>query len=193
MNVLAARTVSMGNARGGLADRGKDVYETPPAAVVALIAREGLALPLDIWEPCCGPSQNIVKVLRTHKFLVTASDLTADGIDFLTVKEPPVMADAIITNPPYKQAANFVRHGLELVPMVVMLLRLNFLESAARSDLLDDGRLARVHVFANRLPRMHREGWTGNRTGSTTAYAWFVWQRDHSGPAELDRIRWVED
>lgn len=52
----------------------------------------------------------------------------------------------------------------------------NFLESEKRSDLIDGGQLARVHVFANRLPCMHRQGWTGPRTSSTTA---FVWQRGH--------------
>jgi hypothetical protein len=86
-------------------------------------------------------------------------------------------------------AADFVRHGLALAPMVVMLLRLNFLESERRSDIIDGGRLARVHVFAERLPFMHRADWEGPRSSSTTAYAWFVWRRDHAGAITLDRIR----
>jgi hypothetical protein len=76
---------------------------------------------------------------------------------------------------------------------VVMLLRLEFLESARRSPILDGGQLARVHVFRNRLPMMHRHGWTGPRATSATAYAWFVWDRAHSGPAELHRISWEAD
>jgi hypothetical protein len=182
-----ARRVSMGNAQGTHADRGHDVYETPPGAVYGLLEAEG-GLPLRLWEPCCGPNQNIARVLRAHKFRVAASDLLS-GIDFFKVKTPPAGVEAIVTNPPYKLAAEFVRHGLELVPMVVMLLRLNFLESEARSDIIDGGQLARVHVFANRLPRMHRESWTGARSSSTTAYAWFVWERRHRGPIELRRTR----
>jgi hypothetical protein len=70
-----------------------------------------------------------------------------------------------------------------------MLLRLNFLEGVGRADLIDGGHLARVHVFANRLPRMHLAGWTGPRCTSTTAYGWFVWLRTHGGPPTLHRIR----
>ena len=182
---MSARAVSMGNARGRLRDRGDDVYETPAAAVEALLSVE--LLPAHIWEPCCG-SGRIVEVLRAHGHCVTASDLVGDRIDFLIERRAPDGVEALVTNPPFKLAADFVRHGLALVPMVAMLLRLNFLESAARSDLIDSGRLARVHVFADRLPRMHRQGWEGPRASSTTAFAWFVWLREHAGPIVLDRI-----
>jgi hypothetical protein len=40
-----------------------------------------------------------------------------------------------------------------------MLLRLAFLEGTGRSHLFDGGKLARVHVFANRIPMMHRASW----------------------------------
>jgi hypothetical protein len=182
MNALSA---SMGNARGRLRDRGDDIYETPAAAVEALLRVE--SLPTHIWEPCCG-SGRIVEVLTRHGHCVTASDLRGDRIDFLMERCAPEGVEAICTNPPFKNAADFVRHGLELAPMVVMLLRLGFLESAARSDLIDGGRLARVHVFADRLERMHRLGWEGPRSSSTTAFAWFVWLREHSGPILLDRL-----
>jgi hypothetical protein len=69
-----------------------------------------------------------------------------------------------------------------------MLLRLAFLESEKRSDILDGGKLARVHVFKRRLPMMHRADWAGPKASSSIAFAWFVWDREHSGPATLDRI-----
>jgi hypothetical protein len=177
----------MGNARAALSDRGDDVYETPPEAVEALIRAER-ALPPHIWEPCCG-SGRVVEVLRAHGHRVTASDLVGDRIDFLMEWHAPSGVGAIVTNPPFKLAPDFVRHGLALVPMVAMLLRLNFLESERRSDIIDGGSLARVHVFADRLPRMHRQGWEGPRSSTTTAYAWFVWLREHVGPTTLDRVR----
>ena len=186
--MLTARTVSMGNARGAFKDRGNDVYETPAVAVEALLKVE--RLPPHIWEPCCG-SGRIVEVLRAGGHRVTASDLMGDGIDFLTENRAPDGVGALVTNPPYKLAADFVRHGVKLVSTVAMLLRLNFLEGIGRSDLIDSGQLARVHVFANRLPRMHLVGWTGPRCSSTTAYAWFVWERGHVGPPRLYRIRWT--
>jgi hypothetical protein len=175
----------MGNARGAFATRGHDVYETPGVAVEALLKAE--PLPPHIWEPCCG-SGRIVDVLRRHGHRVTSSDLIGDGIDFLKERHAPDGVGAIVTNPPYRLAAEFVRHGLELVPKVGMLLRLNFLEGVRRSDLIDGGHLARVHVFANRLPRMHLAGRTGPRCSSTTAYAWFVWIRSHRGRPTVNRI-----
>jgi hypothetical protein len=85
-------------------------------------------------------------------------------------------------------ANEFVRHALTLCPHVVMLLRLNFLESTGRSDILDKGQLATVLPFRNRLPMMHRDGWTGPKATSATPFAWFVWNRHHAGPPTIHRI-----
>jgi hypothetical protein len=79
-----------------------------------------------------------------------------------------------------------------------MLLRLSFLESGnektkagrARLFALDGGQLSRVHVFRNRLPMMHRDGWTGNRASNPTPFAWFVWERGYTGEPTLNRISW---
>jgi hypothetical protein len=98
---------------------------------------------------------------------------------------------AIVTNPPYALAERFIVKSLDVVPLVAMLLRLAFLESERRAPLLDTGLLARVHVFANRLPMMHRDGWNGRRASSAIAFAWFVFDRKHRGKATIDRIRWV--
>ena len=56
--------------------------------------------------------------------------------------------------------------------------------------ILDGGQLARVLAFRNRLPMMHRHGWNGPRATSATAFAWFVFDRNHHGPTELQRISW---
>lgn len=104
----------------------------------------------------------------------------------------PIGVQAIVTNPPFKNAGEFVSHALELCPHVVMLLRLAFLESQKRSPILDNGYLARVHVFRKRLPMMYRHGWDGpTNSNSGMAFAWFVWDRNHSGPTELHRLSWV--
>lgn len=181
-----------------LSERGHDVYETPPEAVLALI--NGIGLPDRIWEPACGPG-SIVKTLRGDGFNVFASDLVdygcpdqESGVDFLETASAPEGVTAIVTNPPYKLANEFVRHALNLgVPKVCMLLRLAFLEGVGRSDILDGGALDQVLVFRNRLPMMHRHGWTGNKTTSTVAFAWFCWNVDHRGPATLERISWKKN
>lgn len=162
-------------------------------AVDALLAVE--TLPVCIWEPACGPGA-IVSVLRDAGHRVLATDLvdydcpeSQAGVDFLMcrVADHP---DCIVTNPPYKLADEFVGRGLELCSRVIMLLRLPFLESVRRTSILESGHLARIHVFRNRLPMMHRGGWQGNKNGSSMAFAWFVWDRTHRGPTELRRLSW---
>jgi hypothetical protein len=184
-------------------ERGFDLYETHPVATRALLAHEDF--PRRIWEPCAGRGA-IVRVLREAGHLVAASDLVeyripgqASGRDFLNEKRAPPYCRAVITNPPFQLAAQFAEHALALVPRVAMLMRLAFLEAGnekslngrARLKVLDGGKLARVLVFRNRLPMMHRDGWSGNRTTSATAYAWFIWEAKHRGATKLKRISWV--
>jgi hypothetical protein len=152
-------------------------------------------VPEVVWEPACGPGA-ITRVLRGRGRVVYATDLVdyhspdqdCHGWDFLLERQVPIGTQAIITNPPYKIASAFARKAIELCPRVYMLLRLAFLEGAGRSDILDGGSLARVHVFKERLPMMHRDGWAGPKSTSTIAFAWFVWDADHRGPPELSRI-----
>lgn len=180
--------------RHTLAERGDDLYETPDVAVHALLRVENL--PEIVWECACGPGR-IVNVLRNAGHKVYATDLvdygcpdSASGIDFLMEQSAPTYIGAIVTNPPYKLANQFAAHALLLAPKVIMLLRLAFLESDRRTPILDNGMLARVHVFRKRLPMMHRAGWEGRKSNSGMAFAWFVWDRAHKGPTELHRLSW---
>lgn len=180
--------------RHALADRKDDLYETPDVAVEALLRVE--RLPHHIWEPACGPGR-IVNVLRQHGHTVWATDLvdydcpnSQSGIDFLMERRTRIDVEAIVTNPPFKLAGEFVAKALELAPRVAMLMRLAFMESEKRCQILDGGELARVHVFRKRLPMMHRAGWEGRKSNSGMAFAWFIWDRAHHGPAELHRISW---
>jgi hypothetical protein len=170
-----------------------DCYDTPPVAVHALLKVE--KLPHRIWEPACGKG-NVVGVLRAAGHEVIATDLNERGcpnslsrIDFLLPGFDP-KAECIATNPPFALAAEFVEAALERAPLVIMLMRLAFYESEGRSHILDNAGLARIHVFAKRLPMMHREGWEGRKANSGMAFAWFCWERGYRGRATIDRIRW---
>jgi hypothetical protein len=191
-------SLNTGNAKAPLSARGDDLYETPSVAVHALLKAEDLSG--IIWEPACGPGA-IVQVLRDAGHRVHATDLvdydcpeSEARVDFLMERHPPFHIGTLVTNPPFKLAAQFVRHALLLgVPKVVMLLRLAFLESEGRSDILNSGLLARVYVFRNRLPMMHRSGRGTQATktnSSAMSFAWFIWELGHSGPTELEWISW---
>lgn len=187
--------LAISDTKAALAERKNDLYESPPEAVRALLTVENL--PPVVWEPACGPG-SIVRVLRSAGHRVVASDLVDYGSpdqdhagwDFLSERDLPPLVQAIITNPPFKNSNEFVTHALDLCPRVIMLLRLAFLESTKRTAILDGGHLARVHVFRNRLPMMHRDGWQGPKVSNPTAFAWFVWDRHHSGATELRRLSW---
>jgi hypothetical protein len=175
------------------AARGLDLYETPPAAVEALLRVE--KLPHHIWEPAAGRGA-IVRVLRDHGHAVIASDIRDYGFplhiisDFRAQTKAPAHVECICTNPPFNIVQPFVEHALNLVPRVIVLARLALLESVRRTVLLEHRGLARVHVFRRRLPMMHRDNWAGRTSTSSIPFAWFTWYRDHAGPTVVDRISW---
>ena len=178
--------------RRTLAERGPDCYSTPLVAVQALLRVE--QLPRTVWEPCAGFG-NISTTLRDAGHEVIASDLhdypgTQGGIDFLQQQQAPAGCTCIVTNPPFRIANQFVAHALDLCPIVVMLLRLAFLESERRTNILEGRGLHRIHVFRLRLPMMHRQGWNGRKSNSGMAFCWMRWDRGFQGPAELHRISW---
>lgn len=182
--------------RAPLEVRKDDLYETPEEATRALLAHE--PVPDRVWECACGPGA-IVRVLREAGRQVVATDLvnydcpdSDAGVDFLMEHRAPERVEAIVTNPPFKLADQFVRHGLRLVPRVIVLLRLAALEGAGRSDIIE-GHLVRVWLGRERLPFMHRHGYEGPKNSNSGApFAWFVFDRwkPAGSPIALTRISW---
>lgn len=76
--------------------------------------------------------------------------------------------DAVITNPPYSLAYEFVNRCRELAPIVAMLLRVNFLESAERAPWFHKLMPEYVRVLPDR-PRFR------NGSADSSAYAWMIW------------------
>jgi hypothetical protein len=186
--------------RHALSERGDDSYDTPPVAVEALLKelqRIGEPLPHNLWEPFAGRG-NIVDVLRAHGHRVIGSDLVDYGRpdffnrrDFLLEWKLPAGVEAIVSNPPYKNAETMIAHALLLRPRVIgMLLRLAFYESERRTPILEGVGLKRILAFRKRLPMMHRAGWQGRKANSGMAFAWFIWDRDYVGSTMADRISW---
>ena len=160
-----------------------DYYATEPAA---LEKAPFLHLLNNVWEPACGEG-HLSKVLVEKGIHGKSSDLIARGYgevqNFLTTKEP--WNGSIVTNPPFKYAAQFVVKALSLVPdgeYVCMFLRIQFLESAERKSLFETMPPKYVYVASKRL----QCGINGKFGGSSAAcYAWFVWQKGYQGDIVL--------
>lgn len=192
--------------------RGAELYETPPAATRALIAVDPwLQTPRRLWEPACGPGA-MVSVLRAAGHEVHGFDLqdyTARleagmrydyhwGVDFLKVDNPHWRAaaqwvDAIVTNPPFSLATQFVERALALAPRAYFLMRLNWLEGGAkdpgRDRLLDGGHLTGLFPFRERV-QFHRDGWTGPKHNTPWVCAWLRFEAaPPSTPGSSARVR----
>lgn len=167
---------------------GPDFFPTPPWATFALVDNESLKG--DVWECACGDGA-MSRVLEQANTAVFSSDLYQrgygePGIDFLT---PQRSADNIITNPPYNCAEGFVASGVSHArKKFALLLRLAFLEGANRANTIFSRMPpSRVWVFSERIT-FYPAGAERKGTG-TTAYAWFVWDKDAPNRTEL---RWFK-
>jgi hypothetical protein len=108
------------------------------------------------------------------------------GVDFLTSQSG---ADNIVTNPPYNCAEQFVASGVKHAKRkFALLLRLAFLEGANRArTIFASTPPARVWVFSERIT--FYPGGVEPKGSGTTAYGWFVWDKDAPGSTEL---KWIK-
>lgn len=193
-----------------------DDYPTPPWATRALcevLAAEGYDLPrLTAWEPCCNRG-HMARPLEESFGSVFTSDVMDYGwdgqqavSDFLIdwAQDAPEV-DFVITNPPFRLAADVIARGLERARLgVAVFVRTAFVEGVSRYDtLFRDHSEALVLPFVERVvlwrgvlldPEVPvwREGPDGagrqERPTSATSYCWLVWLKDRAGPTELRRI-----
>lgn len=153
-----------------------DLYETPEWVTLALLPH----LPDDIlsaWEPACG-SGKMLSVLEKHISKVMGTDISS-GWDFLTHKA--VHVEAIITNPPYKLAQQFIERALEYASFVAMLLRTDFDHAKTRAHLFGHNK-----TFAKKIVLTKRIKWFEDSKGSPSVnHAWFIWNIKHEGPPTI--------
>ena len=160
----------------------RDAYETPEWVTRALVPNLPLeSRPMRIWEPACG-SGKMVRALEAMGHVVVASDIS-DGADFFSYQCRMNDAEAIITNPPYNLATEFIRHALELTArsgLVAMLLRTDFDHANSRRELFT------VCPFWKKVVLTRRIKWFEESTGSPSFnHAWFIWNWRYKGPPML--------
>lgn len=150
-----------------------DYYPTPPDVTHALI-NTGL-IPHDVWECACGDG-HMVKVFQERGYNVIASDIRDTGCgavkDFLRSTSLPTPFTAIVTNPPFKLAAEFISHAHELgAGVVAMLLKSQYWHAQSRADLFE------VYPPSHVLALTWRPDFCfGQRGGAPTMEClWTVW------------------
>jgi len=173
-----------------------DFYATPEETTRAIL--DVLVLEGSILEPACGIG-HISKVLKEYypENEIISTDLIdrgfgEGGIDFLS-HDYGRRFDNIITNPPFKLAKEFVEKALTIAnDKVIMLMKIQFLESKGRREFLENSPLKYVYCFSERQATM-RNGWEVNpKTGKPWAtalfLAWFVWEIGYEGEPI---VRWL--
>lgn len=171
-----------------------DYYATDPEAVKMLLQVESFNH--YILEPACGGC-HISKVLADKGFNVYSQDivhrgseLQTDIADFFKFNPKPRNSRDIITNPPYKFAAEFVEHALDISQesvKVAMFLKLTFLEGGKRKRLFDKYPPKKIYVFRNRID-CWRNGKKPEKPSRAVCYAWFIWEKGFKGSP---KIAWI--
>ena len=162
-----------------------DQYETPEWVTRALLPH--IPENANIWEPACG-SGRMANVLNA----VYRSDIQF-GENFLSLGEGYdrklsgdalaawYSVNAIVTNPPYNMAQDFIEHALSLMQFekgfVAMLLRTDFDHAKSRRNLF-----AEHPAFAKKLVLTKRIQWfEDSKSSPSFNHAWFIWDWQHQG------------
>lgn len=168
-----------------------DYYATNPIAVDYLLEYE--TFDHNVWECACGEG-NISKKLEEYGYNVKSTDLIYRGfgeekpVNFLMETEK--FDGDIITNPPFRNALEFVNKALELSKRkVAMLMKLQFLETKKRyNKLFNKHPPSKVYIFVKRI-ECYKNNEIPNYAGAI-AFAWFVWDKEYDGEPI---IRWIDN
>lgn len=110
-----------------------------------------------------------------------ASDMVVfEQSDFLKFQSEPGEMSVAIGNPPYSLAREFIDHARKLCPVVIMLLRVNFLGAEKRAEWWrTQKQKPDIYVLPNRpVFTVNKDGKPGV---DATEYAWFVWSTHSTG------------
>lgn len=170
-----------------------DFYATEPKAAHLLLEREQFNH--HVWECACG-NNDLSNVFIEVGYDVRCSDIVDrcnnEVYDFLSMDNVSWVGD-IITNPPYKQAVEFIRKALAVVDdgrKVAMFLKVQFLEGKERKKLFAQYPPKVVYVSSSRLLCAKNGDFETMRAsgGSAVAYAWFVWKKGYKGDTI---VKWI--
>lgn len=178
-----------------------DYYATNPKAVRMLLEKYDI-FGHTILEPCVGEGHisNAINEFYKNKREIIGVDLVDRGYpntivtDFLNW-DTKNKYDAIVTNPPYSLAMEFVEKGMSLLKddgQMAMFLKIQFLEGQKREQLFEKYPPKYIYVFRNRMATWNNgqelDPNTNKKWATTMCHAWFVWEKD-SGTEPI--VRWL--
>lgn len=158
--------------------RAFDLYETPQWAVDALLEIVPIRKDWTYMEPCRASGR-----FYNQMPIGSAWGEIREGVDYLDTDYGHV--DCIITNPPYSLAQEFVEKAHKDADVVIMLLRLGFLESSKRFDFWGE------YPVDHLITLSKRPSFTGDGKTDGAGYAYFIW--DPQGKLGLESpFYWVK-
>lgn len=182
----------MSQRSSGYIRKERDLYQTPAWVTRAMLPFIPQRV-RHVWEPACGDGC-MVSELKAGGYSVRATDIHNTDWDFLmrpqwVEPEGEPQIQAIITNPPFELATEFIDRALQFMEkpggLVAMLLRTDFDHAKSRSHLFGD-----CPAFSRKIVLRKRIVWFVEGNGKPKAspsfnHAWFLWDWTHEGPATL--------
>ena len=139
---------------------------------------------------------HVSEILKRSGYDVVSADIVKrdySGQDYTAdfLRDGLKWSGDIITNPPYKYAAEFVEHALDVIDdghKVAMFLKLTFLEGEKRRALFQQNPPRKIYVFTKRINCALNGEEKFFNMSSAVCYAWFVWEK---GSREKPVIDWI--
>lgn len=181
-------------------------YITPEWAALKILEHE--ILTKNVVDPCCGFGvlSEVAKSVGANVVSVDIYDWGYHGtqiFDFFLSPKIGFPEDVtVFMNPPFSLACDFVRKSFDLgARKIICFQRLAWWESGTRESFWNEFPPNRIYICADRatcwradLPQNEKGERFDPETkkklaGSSTAHAWFVWERNHPKGTLISHIR----
>lgn len=133
-------------------------------------AKHDMSYPKAIYNTYYTDSNIVTFDIRQDSLATIICDYLKTDVHDILGKNPQI----IITNPPFNQALPIIQKALQDVEdggYVIMLLRLNFLETKTRKEFFDNYMPQYIFVHHQRMSFIEGKG------TDSVAYAHYVWQK----------------
>lgn len=176
----------------------RDLYTTNQVDFIRFLSalgRDGVEIKNPVYE-CAAGLGHLVEILLCLNYDVVSTDIEDRSgwenfkknigkvhvRDFLKLQKGEIGFKTIITNPPFKTAVDFVEKGMELLDdgqQMMLLLRIQWLESARRYELFKKYPYKYVYVYVKRA-NCYPNGDETKESGAC-CFCWVIYEKGFSG------------